>query len=156
MLRLQRDSLWLQNCGKPQFEFVVDNETVAGLMNLERRVDNPFYEPMVARMRQSIFDMFSKCFECKAGYLSCHDWRPRELNKQADAVCNWVLDDRADMDKCDMQFVLSKVQAGHVLQIYSDGGFDGTSGAAAFVVICSENIDGEWQASVCGYRHHVA
>jgi hypothetical protein len=55
---LKRDGLWLHNSERPQLEFIVDNETVAGLMNLEARVENQFYAPMVARMRQNVCDVF--------------------------------------------------------------------------------------------------
>ena len=150
--RLKRDNLWVHSGSLPQLEFVVDNETVAGLMNVEVRVENEFYEPMIAGMRQNLFVAFPGSFDYKGGYLSCHDWRPREYNKQADAVCNWVLDDCGNVEDLDVHDIVSRLRAGHVLQLYSDAGFDGTNGAASLVVICSEPVDNTWNATVCDYR----
>jgi hypothetical protein len=56
------------------------------------------------------------------------------------------------MEDLDVHDIASRLAAGHVLQLYSDGGFNGTNGAAAFVVVCSEWEGGSWQARVCGYR----
>ena len=85
-------------------------------MNVEVQVENEFYEPMIARMRQNLFVAFSASCDYKGGYLSCHDWRPREYNKQADAVCNWVLDDCGDVEDLDVHDIVSRLRAGHVLQ----------------------------------------
>jgi hypothetical protein len=131
---------------------VVDNETIAQLMNLEARVENEFYELMIARMRQNVYEAFSQHFEYKGGYLSCHDWRPREYNAQADAVCNWVLDECCDMEDLDVHNIAARLAAGQVLQLFSDGGFTGACGAASFVVVCSAYEDGELKAFNCGYR----
>ena len=150
--RLKRDGLWLAMAARPQLEFVVDNETVSDLMNLEARVANEFYAPMVARMRENTFTDFAQHFEYKAGFLPSHEWRPREFNKQADAVCNWVLDDRVDIDCLDVNGIASRLLAGHMLQLFSDGGYDGRSGSSAIVAICYEFDDGCWQANICGHR----
>lgn len=64
--RLRRDDLWQLHSARSQLEFIVDNETVAKLMNLQSQIENPFYEPMVARIRQSIFDVYGKHFHYKA------------------------------------------------------------------------------------------
>jgi hypothetical protein len=150
--RLQRDEHWMNNSERPQLEFIVDNETVANLMNLEAKVENEYYEPMVSRMRLNIYEVFMNYFEYKGGFFGCHDWRPREYNSQADAVCNWVLDEGCDMEELDLQDVLRRLIAGQMLQIYSDGGFDGERGSASFVVVCNAFEDGSWHSSVCGYR----
>ena len=150
--RLQRDELWIHNAERPQLEFVIDNETVANHMNLEAKVDSDFYEPMITRMRQNVYKAFTETFEYKGGFLSCHEWRPREYNSQADAVCNWVLDERSDMDELDVQIVVSRLASGQMLQVYSDGGFDGVCGAASFVLVFNTFEGGVWHASTGGYR----
>ena len=91
-------------------------------------------------------------FEYKSGYLSCHDWRPRELNKQADAVCNWVLDKRGDIGNLDVHAIVARLAAGEILQLLSDGCFDGSCGAASVVAVCYVFEDGGWHASECSYR----
>ena len=157
--RLKRDDLWLPAARRPQPEFVVDNETIANLLNLEARVENEFYEPTIARMRQNTFTAFSEYYEYKGGYLSCHDWRPGEFNKQADAACNWILDDRSDIADLDVHDIASRLLTGQVLQLFSDGGYGGASGAAAFVAVCSVLRNDVWHATICGHRGiymHVA
>ena len=103
-------------------------------------------------MCQKIFDRYPKCFKYKAGCPNCHDWQLWELSKQADAVCNWVLDDKADIDQCDIQLIARKLTAGQVVHPYPHGGFDSVSGAAAFVIVCSKLVNGDWRAEIGG--HH--
>ena len=64
--RLKRDNLWVHSGSRLQLEFGVDNEKAAGLMNVEVRVENEFYEPMIARMRQSLFVAFLVALITKA------------------------------------------------------------------------------------------
>ena len=44
-LRLRRDRLWITS-GISQLEFIVDNQTVASLANIETKIANEFYRPM--------------------------------------------------------------------------------------------------------------
>ena len=150
--QLNRDRTWQLGGSRPQLEFVVDNETVAGLMNAEIQIRNEHYESIIARMRQNLFTAFSDSFDYKGGYFSCHDWRPREYNQQADAVCNWVLDDCKDVEDLDALEISTKLAAGQVLQLFSDDGYDGASGAASFVVVCSEYKHGSWHTAICWYK----
>ena len=108
------------------------------------------------------FHTFTHYFGYKVGCMSCHDWRPREFNKQADAVCNYVMDDQADINQLDVDAIVSKLASGHMLQVFSDGGFDGSSGVASFVVICvqhgahtEECIDRTPLATSTTYHTHI-
>ena len=67
-------------------------------------------------------------------------------------VCNWDLDERSDMDELDVQTVVSRLASGQMLQIYSDGGFDGVCGAASVVLVFNTFEGGVWHASTGGYR----
>ena len=74
-------------------EFVVGNKTVAKLMKLEGNGENPFYEPIVRRSLEMLFDtQVHALFDYKGGCLNCYAGRPTEFDKQADAVGNWVVD----------------------------------------------------------------
>ena len=71
-------------------------------------------------------------FEHKAGYLATHDWRPREYNKTADLLCNIALDNACNLRQQFVPSIADLLGQGASLQIYSDGGLRGSSGAAAF------------------------
>ena len=103
-------------------------------------------------MRQNLFHLFISHFDYKGGFLSCHDWRPREFNTLADRVCNWVLDRQSDLYSLDLQEIATNVAHGAMLQIHSDGGYDGTSGSAAVVPICFFHRDGFWEPCAQGYQ----
>ena len=55
---LRRDSLWLA-WGAPQLEFVVDNETLAGMANLEMAVSNPIHEFQIRRIQVGLKSAFA-------------------------------------------------------------------------------------------------
>ena len=56
-----------------------------------------------------------------------------------------------------MHAVAVRLAAGHALQLFFDGGFDGVRGAANFVVVCYVLEDGAWHGFECGYRgFHIA
>ena len=148
---LQRDQSWLPSTSRPQLEFVVDNLVVAQLMNLETRVDNPVYEDDIGKMRNNVFIAYTSFFDYKAGYYSCHDWRPREYNALADRVCNRVLDQQRDFVCIDWKQIVDRLNHGDALQIHSDGGYDGTNGAAAAVFLCFSLEAGEWIPRVMGF-----
>ena len=88
--KLLRDTLWSSDIAG-ELEFVVDNQSVASLANIESRVSNEFYRPVIERVREGLRVAYSGAFRYKAGHLSPADWRPREFNSPPDVVCNWVL-----------------------------------------------------------------
>ena len=130
---LRRDTLWLRE-GPPQLEFVVDNETLAGLANIEMISCNVFYDQHVRRIRDGLKHAFANHFAPKAGYLNPVKWRPREFNTPPDTVCNWVLARQSDVAGLPLHFAMELVEAGWSLQVHCDGGYRGGVGAAAFVV----------------------
>ena len=87
---LKRDNMWVARSAKPQLEFVVDNQPMAQLMNLDIWVNNPLYEVDIANVRQNLSSLYTGPFDYRGGFLNCFDWRPREYNRQADRVCNWI------------------------------------------------------------------
>lgn len=103
-------------------------------------------------MRQNLFQLYISHFDYKGGFLNCHDWRPREFNALADRVCNWVLDKQSDLNNLDLQEIATKVAHGAMLQIHSDGGYNGTTGSAAVVPICFCHQDGLWVPFAQGYQ----
>ena len=96
---MNRDNLFCKN--RNQLEFIVDNQTVAGLCNCVSPIRNSYYKPVVDRMRLTLFRIYHT-FEHKAGIFDSHDWRPREFNTPPDVVCNWTLDVQTDHElNCD-------------------------------------------------------
>ena len=73
--RLKRAQLWIHHSTKPQLEFIVDNLTLAELMNIEASITNPFYDVVVNRMRSKVHHMYRSTFEYKGGFLNPHEWR---------------------------------------------------------------------------------
>ena len=149
---LQRDQLWQPFSAKPQLEFVVDNKTIAQLLNLETRICNLTYAKQIGKMRENLFLGYTRYFDYKCGFLSCFDWRPREFNKLSDRICNWVLDRKSDVLSLDLHRVASELSQGASLQIQSDGGFVDGAGAAAAVLVVYRYDGEKWQAEALGYK----
>ena len=89
--RMHSDVLF-NEIDRPQVEFVVDNQTIAELMNLEARIVNDHYRPVINRVRGKFADIFTS-FDYKASYFPPLDWRPREYNSPPDVICNWIIND---------------------------------------------------------------
>ena len=130
---LSRDGFWLRGV-TPQLEFVVDNETLAGLANLELKSDCVLYDHLVQHIQEGLGDLLTHYFVPKASFLNPVEWRPREFNTPPDTVCNWVLSRKADLLDLRRNDVTDKAMAGWSLQVHCDGGYRGGAGAAAFVV----------------------
>ena len=129
----------------------MDNQTVAQLLNLRIRWDNPLYEENFPTVRENTYLAYSRYFDSKGPFLSCHDWRPREYNALADGVCNWVLAAECDVTNLDLQEVAQRVSCGAHLQVHSDGGYLGNKGAYAAVFLSYVCRDGMWKPEVLGY-----
>ena len=53
--------------------------------------------------------------DTRGGFMSCHDWRTREYNAQADAVGNWVFDNAGDVEALDVPSVARRLASGEGL-----------------------------------------
>ena len=149
--QLQRDTLWLVD-GTPQLEFVVDNESLASLANIEISVVNPLYLTDVHRIRQGLLNIFETVFWPKGSYMNPVDWRPREFNGPPDTIYNWVLDQETDLNHLCHTSAINAIQNGRSIQIHSDGGFKSGRGAASFVVHACDPSTG--MMSRLGYSGH--
>ena len=69
--RMRRDE-WF---GPGELEFVLDNQTVAKLINVELRISNPFYAPAIHRLREKMERLYTVSFEFKAKMCNHCDWR---------------------------------------------------------------------------------
>lgn len=63
---LFKHSMWLTT-GPTKLEFIVDNETLAGLANLELAVSNPVHYRQVCNIRSGLKGLFSGGFRGKSG-----------------------------------------------------------------------------------------
>lgn len=82
--------------GDREIEIITDNETVAGLLNVEINISNKRYAPVIHRVRGETSKLFGPFFRHKAGFLAPFDWRPRELITAPDYVCKFILAKKAD------------------------------------------------------------
>jgi len=98
------------------------------------------------------YEVYRDAFEYKAGFLSCHDWRPREYNALADRVCAWVFKKGESIQDLDIVTVSEEIASDSCIQIHSDGGYNGKAGAAGVVIVRFKLKDGEWIPSALGYR----
>ena len=130
---MRRDTLWSSH-GPTELEFVVDNKSVAGLANIETKISNEYYRPVVDRLRSGLKELYTSCFGFKGGFLPPVDWRPREYNGPPDVVCNWILERRSAVEDISETEILDAVRQRDNLQIHCDGGFVAGAGAAAFVI----------------------
>ena len=89
----------------------------------------------------------------REAFWGSHVWRPREYNKLSDRVCNWILKDRANLERIDMERVRLAMQHGACLQISSDGGFKEGVGAAAIavVLIIGDVLDIDSRTAIASY-----
>ena len=74
-------------------------------------------------------------FGDKAGDLDPVDGRPREFNTPADLVADCAIATKSDMDTLRRDEIYRHVQIKGGLQVFTDGGFTGECGAAAFVIV---------------------
>ena len=131
---------------------MVDNLALAEIANGTVRITNDNYMAPLSRIRTRLKDDFQRSFEYKAGFLEPVDWRSREYNKAADHVCNCVLAGAKDIDTLDTNAAARLIRTAVGLQIYTDGGFIGHVGAAAFVVYGIFDGDGAFQIELIGAR----
>lgn len=150
---LKRDELWNMSNTSIELEFVVDNQLVAGLTNLEVTRTHCFYLPIVRRVRQRIVGLLKRTFDYKAGILQPVDWRPREFNSAADLVADHVLANKYDVQKITVQDIGGSLREYEALQFFCDGGFDGSRyGSMAFVLVGFKKIDSCWKRCILGYQ----
>jgi hypothetical protein len=147
---LSRDSLWKE--GIPQLEFVVDNQTLADLANLRVRITNEHYRPVVNRIRTNLRFAFTSGFVHKAGCLDPVDWRPREFNTAADLVADHIIGNRCDVDTLSLDELREHIRLQLPLQFFTDGGFTGSCGASAVVVVGMFWVAGHMQRRILGCR----
>ena len=131
--QLRREELWICN-GRSQFEFIVDNQTLASLANIEMSIGNPVYTQDIHSIRDGLRHFFKTHFDPKGGFLSPVEWRPREFNSPPDTVCHMVADAEPSLVDLDMPSVVQALRQGCSLQIHCDGGFNANRGAASYVV----------------------
>ena len=65
--QLLRDTLWSSDYAG-ELEFVVDNQAVAALANIESRIANDFYRPAIERIRLGLHALFTGRFCYKGGH----------------------------------------------------------------------------------------
>ena len=80
---------WSQPHG--QLQFVVDNQTVAAILNGESVNTAPYYTPLCRRVANKLFTLFSRGWAPKG--RTWIQWRPRKWNQEADAAANAIIDD---------------------------------------------------------------
>ena len=150
-ITLNRDELWAADAATMQLEFVVDNELLARLANLEARCANESYKPVVQRIRSRIRKLMSHFFSYKAGFLQLVDWRPREFNEAADLIADRVLNERRHVRNLDLHHIGNRLRDFVALQIYSDGGYANGRGSMAFVIIGWYFEAGGMHRTILGY-----
>ena len=136
-----------------QLEFVVDNQIVAGLANIEVHCTQKQYEAAVQRTRYRIMKLMTSTFDYKAGFLQPADWRPREFNSAADLVADHVLHKHADVHNMNIEEIGNRLKHFSALQFFCDGGFDGQRfGSIAFVIIRYQYVEDTWQRHIQGWK----
>ena len=98
------------------------------------KISNELYRAPLNRIRLCLRELSQHSFDQKAGYLDPVDWRPREYNKAADHVANCGLAERRIVDTIDQRSMFQHLTDAIGLQVFCDGGFAGSAGAAAMVL----------------------
>ena len=80
-------------------------------------------EPVFRRVVRNISRLLSQCYLPRTDGSDPVEWRPREYNSVADALCNLAMDSHQSYEQIhDGRVRLALANASN-LQIYSDGGF---------------------------------
>eukprot|EP00973_Karenia_brevis_P040678 5628830-Karenia_brevis.AAC.1 len=136
---------------KCQVEFVVDNQTVAGLANATLAAKNPFYQPCVRRIRGRLAKLYMKHCQYKAGFYDPVDWRPREWNIGADYLANCALQAQTDGGTLTTEVVRQCLQEKRALQFFTDGGFTNQGGAYAVQLVEQVYENGQATRQMLGH-----
>ena len=92
-LRHQDDEVWLTD--RPRFRCIVDNQTLAGIINGEACLDDDRCRPVIRSISQRILHLVEHHQLLPfRNWANPVQWRPREYNKRADLMCNLILDGR--------------------------------------------------------------
>ena len=109
---------------------------------MEASCNNPLYEDAFSRMLGNLATLYASKFLHKAGYMATHDWRPRELNRTADRLCNIALDTKNSFRIEYVPELAAKLREGVALQVFSDGGLRDDEGASAYAVYIVHTREG--------------
>ena len=153
MRRDQFSDLGDLGASRPQVEFVVDNQVVAGLANATLSIENSTYEALIRRIRVAVAGIYSRRCECKGGFLEPVDWRAREWNRGADFLANHALLTRSSGGTLTPANVREALVGNTALQFFSDGGYvDNVGGSFGVQVLC-HSIDegGHMRRHMIGY-----
>lgn len=149
---LPRDDLWLMGMSRPQLEIVVDNQTLAEVANGTAGISNELYRAPLNRIRENLHHLFSHRFGYKGDFLDPVDWRPREFNAAADHVANCVLAHKTDFNTLNLEQLQRELGSAIGLQVFTDGGYNESLGAAAVVFNLIVEDAGKTQSKQLGVR----
>ena len=94
----------------------------------------------------------SQNFAYKAGFLQPVDWWPREFNQAADLVADHVLDKKCDVNNFNSQHIGRSVNQYFALQFFCDGGYSGSEGSMAVVLVGWRSAGGDLVREILGYE----
>ena len=145
------DDLWQP--GKSCFLFVSDAQSVVNALNGHAPLQRPEHRPLFERVSRNVSNLLRDGWQPPRVWHDPFNWRPREYNVRADAVCNAVLD-----CGCDIRYVTEDLPAIQALRpnylVYTDGGsrYRGTS-AYAWIIYAAMFDGRSWvylTVALCG------
>ena len=139
------------------FEFVVDNQALANIMNGNAISNTEEYDDILGNLHQLLLVMLQNGMQSRLNFMNPVRWVPRQLNTGADHLCHCATD-AADTNThahftLEVSRTAAHLAAGSCFQAFSDGSFDGGSGSCACYVwawTCDANQQ-NWQKHFLGY-----
>jgi len=150
---IELDVKW--NPGGSQFEFVVDNQAVADLLDGMAVLANG--EHIARSSVAEALEAFLFIIECgwvpKMRWCDPVMWRPRHLNRLADAHCNVAINLCRDDACIDYDGCVHLMRNGGCIQFHCDGGARavGISAVAFTITGWTEKSGGVWERELLGW-----
>ena len=129
-----------QSKGAVSFKLLCDSSTVVDAINGDLPMDTEFLKPAFYRISRHLEEWSNGGMAFSGERLQPAEWRPRELNKVADALANEAMDRGESFERW---HVNQKGLRGRHILVFTDGGVRPSRGqaAAAWAVVALQ--DGE-------------
>ena len=100
---------------------VVDNQTLSEAINGHSVLKDVEMRPIFCRITRHVEQLYERGQLSPTKCIAMLDWRPRELNTEADSACNLVLDRKASFKWFSQNFA-KHVRCNLNIYMHSDGG----------------------------------
>ena len=119
----------------------MDNQALAQIVCAKASVTNNIYDRHIRRIRMGLHEIYDKYARPPLLYEDPVQWRPREFNTLADALCHLATSTQTTHQTTD-NVIYEKIEYVDAdFQIFTDGGMEEGGGSAGLAMICWDRED---------------